>query len=425
MATTKQYTMETFSQLESEVRSYSRSFPAVFERAKGYSIWDSMGKEYIDFFSGAGALNYGHNNEKMKQSLIDYIQKDGILHSLDMGTVARGEFLEKFNDIILRPRHLEYKVMFPGPTGTNAVESALKIARKVSGRTNVISFSHAFHGMTIGALSLSGNALKRKGAGIPLSNVTIMPYDNYVNGQNTIDYLKRFLLDNGSGVDFPAAIILETVQGEGGLNVASASWLKAIEELCRENGILLIVDDIQGGCGRTGTFFSFEPAEIQPDIVCLSKSIGGIGLPMALTLIKPEYDQWLPGEHNGTFRGNNLAFVAATEALDYWVDDCFSFEIQEKAEMIKQELTRIIETYPLLDGELRGRGLMQGIACKREGIAKTITKAAFDQGLIIETSGPHDEVIKLLPPLIIDQDGIQKGMAILEKSIQAVLRNGM
>ena len=420
MTTTKHYAIGTFEQLESQVRSYSRSFPTVFEKAKGYYLWDSMGRAYIDFFSGAGALNYGHNNEKMQSSLIEYIQKNGIIHSLDMGTVARGEFLEKFNEIILKPRHLDYKVMFPGPTGTNAVESALKIARKVTGRTNILSFTNAFHGMTIGSLSLSGNALKRKGSGIPLSNVTIMPFDNYVKGQNSIDYLKRFLLDNGSGVDFPAAIILETVQGEGGLNVARFSWLKAIEEICKDNGILLIIDDIQAGCGRTGTFFSFEPAEIQPDIICLSKSIGGIGLPMALTLIKPEYDQWLPGEHNGTFRGNNLAFIAATDALDYWVDDRFSREIQEKAEMIRQELVRLIETYPFIDGELRGRGLMQGIACKKMGIAKEITKIAFEKGLIIETSGPNDEVIKLLPPLIIDPSGIQKGMALLEESIQKV-----
>ncbi|RAS77293.1 diaminobutyrate--2-oxoglutarate transaminase (plasmid) [Priestia endophytica] len=415
--------METFNQLESQVRSYSRSFPTVFEKSKGYCLWDSKGRKYIDFFSGAGALNYGHNNEKMKNSLIEYIKKDGIIHSLDMGTVARGEFLEKFNEVILKPRDLNYKTMFPGPTGTNSVESAIKIARKVSGRNNIISFSNAFHGMTIGSLSLSGNAMKRKGAGIPLNNVTIMPFDNYVKGQNSIDYLKRFLSDNGSGVDLPAAIILETVQGEGGLNVASFSWLKEIEKICKDKEILLIIDDIQAGCGRTGTFFSFEPAGIKPDIVCLSKSIGGIGLPMALTLIKPEYDKWVPGEHNGTFRGNNLAFVAATEALNFWGDNTFSLEIEEKAEIIKQQLDRLIKAYPLIDGELRGRGLMQGIACKTPDIAKEITKIAFEKGLIIETSGSNDEVIKLLPPLTIDKDGIQKGISILEESIKELMKS--
>lgn len=418
-----QSTLETINRLESQVRSYSRSFPTVFEKAKGYSLWDSNGKEYIDFFSGAGALNYGHNHEKMKSSLIEYIKNDGVIHSLDMATSARGEFLKAFNEIILSPRGLDYKVMFPGPTGTNSVESAIKIARKVTGRENVISFSHAFHGMTLGSLSLSGNAMKRKGAGIPLNNVTIMPFDHYLKGQNSIDYLKRFLSDSGSGVDLPAAIILETVQGEGGLNAARFSWLKEIEQVCKEQDILLIVDDIQAGCGRTGTFFSFEPAEIKPDIVCLSKSIGGIGLPMALTLIKPEYDRWEPGEHNGTFRGNNLAFIAATEALDYWKDNKYSLGIQMKAEMIKQDLSRLIKEYPIMDGELRGRGLMQGIACGTPNIAQNITKKAFEKGLIIETSGANDEVIKLLPPLIIDEIGIQKGISILEESIKELAKS--
>ncbi|WP_440894806.1 diaminobutyrate--2-oxoglutarate transaminase [Amphibacillus sp. Q70] len=410
--------LATIEQLESQVRSYSRSFPTVFEKAKGYFLWDSSGKEYIDFFSGAGALNYGHNNDNMLSVMIEYLQNDGIIHSLDMATVTRGQFLKKFSEIILKPRELNYKVMFPGPTGTNSVESAIKIARKVTGRENIISFSNAFHGMTIGSLSLSGNAFKRKGAGISLNNVTIMPFDHYLQGDHTIDYLKRFLSDSGSGVDLPAAIILETVQGEGGLNAARFSWLKKIEQICKEHNILLIVDDIQAGCGRTGTFFSFEPAGIKPDIVCLSKSIGGIGLPMALTLIKPEWDQWESGEHNGTFRGNNLAFIAATEALNYWKDDKFSFTIEEKAEVITQQLTRLIETYPFIHGELRGRGLMQGIACRTPGIAQKIAKKAFEKGLIIETSGANDEVLKLLPPLIIDKVGIQKGISILEASIK-------
>ncbi|MBS4220751.1 diaminobutyrate--2-oxoglutarate transaminase [Bacillus sp. FJAT-49711] len=423
MIKTIQPKIETFEQFESQVRSYSRSFPTVFEKAKGYYLWDTTGKEYIDFFSGAGALNYGHNNEMMQDAIIDYIKKDGIIHSLDMGTVARGEFLERFNEIILEPRDLTYKVMFPGPTGTNAVESALKIARKVTGRQNIISFTNAFHGMTIGSLSLSGNAMKRKGAGIPLNNVTTMPYDDYVKGQDSIDYILRFLSDIGSGVDLPAAIILETIQGEGGLNAASFTWLKEIETICREKDILLIVDDIQAGCGRAGTFFSFESAGINPDIVCLSKSIGGIGLPMALTLIKPEYDKWLPGEHNGTFRGNNLAFKAAAVALDYWKDPQFSQEIQEKSKMITQQLYRLTRTYPSIEGEIRGRGFMQGIACNIPSIAKNITKIAFEKGLIIETSGPNDEVIKLLPPLTIDEGGIQKGISILEESIQMVLDN--
>ncbi|WP_149474765.1 diaminobutyrate--2-oxoglutarate transaminase [Oceanobacillus polygoni] len=413
--------MKTFEELESAVRSYSRGWPTVFSKAKGYKLWDTDGKEYIDFFAGAGTMNYGHNDETMQQKVIEYIQNDGIIHSLDMGTTPRKEFLENFKEIILTPRKLDYKIMFPGPTGTNTVESALKIARKVTGRETVISFTNAFHGMTIGSLSVTGNSFKRHGAGVPLHHAVSMPFDNYVENQDSTAYLERFLEDSGSGVALPAAIILETVQGEGGINAARIEWLQKIEELCKRWDILLIVDDVQAGNGRTGTFFSFEPAGIEPDVVCLSKSIGGFGLPMAITLIKSEHDQWGPGEHNGTFRGNNLAFIAATEALRYWKNDDFEKEIQEKAEFLKSAINTLIEKYPELNGEARGRGLMQGIAVEREGLASEICAEAFERGLIVETSGPDDEVVKFLPPLVIDEEGLEKGFQLLDESINHVL----
>lgn len=413
--------MKTFEELESAVRSYSRGWPTVFNKAKGYKLWDTDGKEYIDFFAGAGTMNYGHNDDTMQQKVIEYIQNDGIIHSLDMGTTPRKEFLENFKEIILTPRKLDYKIMFPGPTGTNTVESALKIARKVTGRETVISFTNAFHGMTIGSLSVTGNSFKRHGAGVPLHHSVSMPFDNYVENHDSTAYLERFLEDSGSGVALPAAIILETVQGEGGINAARIEWLQKIEELCKRWDILLIVDDVQAGNGRTGTFFSFEPAGIEPDVVCLSKSIGGFGLPMAITLIKPEHDKWGPGEHNGTFRGNNLAFIAATEALSYWKNDDFEKEVQEKAEILKTAVSTIIEKYPELNGEARGRGLMQGIAVEEEGLATEICAEAFQRGLIVETSGPEDEVVKFLPPLIIDKVGLEKGFQLLDDSINYVL----
>lgn len=413
--------MKTFEEIESAVRSYSRSWPTIFEKAKGYKLWDIDGREYIDFFAGAGTLNYGHNDDKMQAKMIEYIQNDGIIHSLDMGTNPRKEFLEQFKKTILEPRNLDYKIMFPGPTGTNTVESALKIARKVTGRDTVISFTNAFHGMTIGSLSVTGNSFKRHGAGIPLHHTVSMPFDDYVEDQDSIAYLDRFLEDSGSGVALPAAIILETVQGEGGINAARLEWLKKVESICKRWDILLIIDDVQAGCGRTGTFFSFEPAGINPDVVCLSKSIGGVGLPMAITLIKPEYDQWGPGEHNGTFRGNNLAFIAATEALKNWEDDAFSIAIKEKAEFLSNFIETLIKKYPELKGEARGRGLMQGIALGVDSLAVDICAEAFQRGLIVETSGPNDEVVKFLPPLIIDFEGLEEGLRILDESIAQVL----
>lgn len=412
--------LSIFEELESNVRSYVRSFPTVFTKAKGYKMWDMDGKEYIDFFAGAGALNYGHNEDKMKQKLIEYIMNDGITHSLDMATDAKADFLEKFNNVILKPRNLDFKVMFPGPTGTNTVESALKLARKVTGRTNIISFTNGFHGMTIGSLSVTGNSMKRKGAGIPLQHVVTMPYDSFVSeGLDTVEYLDRFLEDSGSGVEIPAAMILETVQGEGGVNAASFEWLQRVELLCRRWGILLIIDDVQAGIGRTGTFFSFEKAGIKPDIVCLSKSISGYGIPLALTLIKPEYDIFTPGEHNGTFRGHNLAFVTATESLNFWENDEFEKSIAEKSVKITEFLTSIIEKYPELDGELKGRGFMQGISTPVEGLAGKIAAKAFEKGLIMETAGPLDEVFKLFPPLTIDNKGLEQGFEIIEASVSS------
>lgn len=413
--------LNVFKKHESEVRSYSRSFPTVFEKAKGYLVWDNEDNEYIDFFAGAGTLNYGHNNDAMKKLLIEYLEDDSITHSLDMATNARGEFLKRFNEIILKPRELNYKVMFPGPTGTNTVESALKLARKVTGRETVMSFTNAFHGMTIGSLSVTGNSFKRRGAGIPLNHSISLPFENYLGDDRSIDYIERYLEDSGSGVALPAAIILETVQGEGGINAASDKWLQHIEKICRRFDILLIVDDVQAGCGRTGTFFSFERSGIEPDIVCLSKSIGGYGLPMALTLFKRELDIWGPAEHNGTFRGNNLAFIAATEALSYWEDDKFTKEIDQKAELMSQFVDHVVNEYKELKAEKRGRGLMQGVACGVEDVAGKICEAAFDRGLLMETSGPEDEVFKFLPPLIIDEEGLKKGFDIIEDSIKAVL----
>lgn len=391
--------MSLFDTLESNVRSYCRAFPTVFCKGAGYRLFDEGGREYLDFFSGAGALNYGHNNPLFKQRLIEYLMADGVSHSLDMATVAKRDFLDRFQRIILGPRGLDYKVQFVGPTGTNAVEAALKLARKVTRRTPVLYFTDAYHGMTLGSLSVTGNASKRAGAGVPLHFTTPMPFDGYLGPDvDTMDYLEAFLEDPSSGLDRPAAVIVETVQAEGGLNVASSEWLRRLAALLRRHGILLIVDDIQVGCGRTGTFFSFEQAGIEPDIVTLSKSISGYGLPMALVLLKRELDVWAPGEHNGTFRGNNLAFVAGAEALSYWEDDTFSREIQRKADGLRARLQQIADRYPEAEGSVRGRGLIQGIAFRPEGLANEVAVKAFGRGMVIETAGPRDNVLKLLPP---------------------------
>ncbi|MFD4180667.1 diaminobutyrate--2-oxoglutarate transaminase [Rhodococcus sp. NPDC058514] len=409
-----------FESLESEVRSYSRNWPTVFDTAKGTWIRDETGRDYLDFFSGAGALNYGHNNPVLKQALLDYIAGDGITHGLDMSTVAKRRLLETFEQRILLPRGLDYKVQFPGPTGTNAVEAALKLARKVTGRTSIVSFTNAFHGMTLGSLSVTGNAMKRAGAGVPLVHATPMPFDRYLGGvADDFDWFARTLDDSGSGLNRPAAVIVETVQGEGGVNVARPEWLRALADLCAQRGILLIVDDVQMGCGRTGPFFSFEVAGITPDIVTLSKSIGGYGMPLALTLFKPELDVWAPGEHNGTFRGNNPAFVTAQAALEqYWSDDWLEQSVRAKGERVQRALTALSETYRGVS--TRGRGLVQGLVFEDASQAGKVCQLAFDNGLLAETSGPCDEVVKLLPPLTVTDEELDLGMGILTDSVDLI-----
>jgi len=409
--------MRIFEQLESQVRSYVRHFPTIFTSAKWSTLYDEQGKEYIDFFAGAGTINYGHNNPAVNEALIEHLKNDGIVHGLDKATTAKKRFLEKLYYTILQPRHLEYKVQFCGPTGTNAVETALKIVRMVKGRSNVISFTNGFHGLTMGSMAITGNAFYRDEAFINRANVAFMPYDGYFgDGLNTALYLRKFLEDTSSGVDLPAAVFLETVQAEGGVNVASAQWLRDIEQVCRDFDVLLVVDDIQVGNGRTGTFFSFEESGINPDIVVLSKSIGG-GLPLALVLMKPELDQWKPGEHTGTFRGNNLAFIASTELLSYWDNSDLAEAIKYRETILKEELEKISGKYEELGVSVRGRGMIYGLHFPQQGFSGAVTAEAFERGLVIERAGAKNDVIKFLPPLVIEEQQLRKGLEIIDESI--------
>ena len=414
--------MNIFEQYESEVRSYCRSFPVVFKSAKGAWMTDVDGKSYLDFFAGAGVLNYGHNPDRIKAALIEYLSEDGITHSLDMYSVAKQRFIERFQDIILKPRGMNYKMQFPGPTGTNAVESALKLARKVTGRERIVNFTNAFHGMTLGALAVTGNGFKRAGAGVPLNNTLAVPFEGYLGDDiDTLDYLDRMLADDGSGLDTPAAVILETVQAEGGVNVASMEWLKRLREVTERHGVLMIVDDIQVGCGRTGGFFSFEEAGIQPDIITLSKSLSGYGLPLALVLMKPELDAWLPGEHNGTFRGHCPAFITATAALDFWAEGWLVKSIATKAKLVAERLQRIVDNTGV-SASVRGRGLIWGVAFENAEIAGKVSAECFRNGLIIETAGVSDEVLKLLPSLTISEEELVRGLDTIERSLVTVLK---
>lgn len=412
---------DVFARRESRVRSYSRKYEIVFEEARGTQVWDADGREYVDFLAGAGSLNYGHNDPDMAEALVAHIRRGGIAQGLDLFTRPKMEFLETFEGLVLEPRSMDYRIHFTGPTGTNAVEAALKLARKVTGRRNVIAFTNGFHGVSQGALAATGNLDNRMGGTVSLPDVTRLPYDGYLGASvDTSELLERVLCDPSSGVDAPAAILLETVQGEGGLNVASRSWLRRVATIAKAHGALLIVDDIQAGVGRTGSFFSFEGMGVTPDLVTLSKSISGFGLPMSLLLIKPEFDVWKPGEHNGTFRGNAHAFVTARVALEkFWSDRSFQREIERSSALVGERLARIARMVP--GATVKGRGMMQGIDVRDGDVAAEICRRSARRRLIIESAGPKDEVIKILAPLTTSEQILNRGLDILEDSAAAGL----
>ncbi len=412
---------DIFERRELQVRSYCRSFPVVFARGEGSHLFDTDGRKYIDFLAGCSTLNYGHNDPDMQAALIEHIQAGGIAHGLDMYTVEKARFLEAFEEIILKPRGMDHKVMMTGPTGTNAVEAAMKLARKVTGRRNIVSFTNGFHGMTMGALSLTGNAGKRAGAGGgPLCGATHMPFDRSLGKDvDTLKHLEIMFSNKSSGVDAPAAFIFEPVQGEGGLNAASTEWMQGVAKLANKLGALLIVDDIQSGCGRTGTYFAFEDAGIDPDMITQAKSLSGFGLPFAALLLKREHDIWKPAEHNGTFRGNTHAFVTARVTLEkFWKDDSFAADVRRKGAHLQERLSRIADMVP--GAELRGRGMMQGINVGSGDLAESICAAAFDRGLIIETSGADDEVVKFLGALTTPDEVLDEGLDMLEAAARDV-----
>ena len=413
MSTDTSAEISIFKRRESEARSYCRGFDTVFTSAKGSEMTDAEGRSYIDFLAGCSSLNYGHNDPDMKAALVDHITSDGIAHGLDLHTGTKAGFLEAFETHILKPRGMDHKVMFTGPTGANAVEAAMKIARKVTGRTNIIAFTNGFHGVTMGALAATGNSYHRGGAGMTLNGVTRMPFDGYMGGSvDTAELLEKMLSDKSSGMDAPAAIMFETVQGEGGLNAARPEWVRRVAELAREHGALLIIDDIQAGCGRTGGFFSFEEMGVTPDIVTMAKSVSGFGLPMALMLVRPEHDVFGPAEHNGTFRGNTHAFVTARVAIEkFWSDRAFQDRIAAKAMILTTALGELAEMVP--GAFLKGRGLMQGVDVGSGELAAEICALAFQKGLIIETSGPEDQVVKVLAPLTTPEETFRKGLNIL------------
>lgn len=420
-------TFETFEKWESGIRAYCRAFPTVFASASNARQVDEHGRSFIDFFAGAGVLNFGHNNARMKRALINFIESDGIPHSLDMYTTAKRDFIQAFADTILLPRSMHHKLQFVGPTGSNAVEAALKLARKVTGRSQVVAFHHGFHGMTLGSLACTANGYFRGASGVPLEHVQHAAFGcdplcegcDLGCGMPSIERLRNQYQDSSSGLAAPAAFIVETIQAEGGVKVAAREWLLSLQALAREVGALLIVDDIQVGCGRTGSFFSFDGMGLDPDIICLAKGIGGYGTPLAINLIKPEHDRhWSPGEHTGTFRGQGLSFVAGREALRYFEEVEFLTEVKRKGQLIRESLEGLARDCAPMKFAVRGKGMIQGLDVGDGAVAKIIAARCFDTDLLIGPCGTGGRVIKIIPPLTIPEDDLRAGLAILADAVR-------
>jgi len=370
--------MNIFQKKESNVRSYCRMYSGMFDRAKGSIVYSSDGKRFIDFFVGAGVLNYGHNNDFIKSKIVSYIASDRIVHALDFHTVAKKDFIQCFSKKILKPKGLNYKFQFCGPTGADAAEASIKLARKVKKRSGIFAFMGGYHGVSLGALSVTGNKKMRNAGGVPLNNVTFIPY--YHRNFDSIKYMETILKDSHSGIETPAAVIVETIQAEGGVNVAPIDWLEQLKDVCEKYDMLFICDDIQVGCGRSGNFFSFERSRVVPDIVILSKALSGYGLPMSVLLLKPELDVWKPGEHVGTFRGFQLAFVGAVAALEYREKYDLENKVKERELFIENFLYHLQSPYPTDDTvngfkfETRGLGMIWGIDFGDGAITEKIVK---------------------------------------------------
>ena len=407
------------SPIESEVRSYSRSWPAVFTSAEGSTLY-SRNDAYTDFFAAAGSLNYGHNDPHALSALINYLSQNGIIQTLDMQTEARLSFLDALQKYVLQPRGLgDYRVMFTGPTGTNAVEAALKCVRLATGRTEVIAFRGGFHGVTLGALAASSNASKRQGGGVPLLNVKRFPFDSpEIDAQEAVEWFERVHFLDRVDAELPAGVLVETLQGEGGVNVASPEWVRGIATVCARYRVPLIVDEIQAGCGRTGPFFSFEHYGIKPAVIPVSKSLSGLGLPLSVVLLREDLDLVTPGQHNGTFRGSNASFVTSAACLaKYWADETLKQGTKRKSELALEALesSGVSSRFPI-----KGRGLLLGVELPTGTQADEVIASCFQRKLLIESSGSEGQVIKIMPPLTISRPELERGLEIVCDAVRAI-----
>ncbi|MGX9416018.1 diaminobutyrate--2-oxoglutarate transaminase family protein [Vibrio sp. WJH972] len=424
---------------ESAVRSYPRRLPIAIKRASGLLVEDTRGQVYLDCLAGAGTLVLGYNHAEINQALKDQLDSGLPYQTLDITTETKRDFINQVNAFLPKELADNSVIQFCGPSGADAVEAAIKLAKQTTGRNTMFSFRGAYHGMTNGTMGMMGNlGTKARRTGL-MSDVHFMPFPYNLRcpfglggdegAKASIRYIERLLNDDEAGVMKPAAIIVEPVQGEGGVIPAPAFWLRELRRICDEHGILLIFDEIQCGVAKTGYNFAFEESGIVPDVLCLSKAIGG-GLPMSLLVLKKDIDTWNPGEHTGTFRGNQLAMVSGAKALEIIQRDNLVEHANIAGQYLRMGLEKIQSRVNCI-AEVRGKGLMLGVEVKHTNgelnkfdeplpdgdLTLRIQRAALERGLMVEKGGRDGSVIRFLPPIIISFEQIDFALRVLEEAI--------
>ncbi|MGF1909814.1 pyridoxal phosphate-dependent class III aminotransferase [Vibrio kasasachensis] len=426
-------------QSESQVRSYPRRLPIAIKKAYGALVEDTRGQMFLDCLAGAGTLVLGYNHPEINQALKDQLDSGLPYQTLDITTEAKNNFIKRVKRFLPSELADNAVIQFCGPSGADAVEAAIKLAKQTTGRNTMFAFRGAYHGMTNGTMGMMGNLnTKARRTGL-MSDVHFMPFPYDLRcpfglggeegAKASIRYIERLLEDDEAGIMKPAAMIVEPIQGEGGVISAPAFWLKELRRICDDHGILLIFDEIQCGVGKTGDHFAYQESGIQPDILCLSKAIGG-GLPMSLLVINKRYDTWLPGEHTGTFRGNQLAMISGEKALEIIERDGLVEHANVAGQYFRHGLEAIQKRVDCI-ADIRGKGLMIGIEISQPGgalnkfgepvadggLTLRIQRAALERGLMVEKGGREGAVIRLLPPLIISYEQIDFALRVIEEAI--------
>lgn len=429
---------------ESNARSYPRRIPLALKRARGIYVEDVEGRVFIDCLAGAGTLALGHNHPVVIAAIQQVLKDELPLHTLDLTTPVKDRFVQDLLEALPADFARDAKVQFCGPSGTDAIEAALKLVKTATGRGTMLAFHGAYHGMTQGALQLMGSLGPKRPLNSLLQGVQFMPYPydyrcpfglgGEAGVQAGLRYIETVLNDPEGGVPQPAGLIVEPVQGEGGVIPAPDAWLRGVRELTARAEVPLIVDEVQSGFGRTGRMFAFEHAGITPDVIALSKAIGG-SLPLAALVYRGNLDVWKPGAHAGTFRGNQMAMAAGSATIRHIRSEGLVERAQQAGQRLMAGLKQLQRDYPQL-GDVRGRGLMLGVEIvdprgsrnshghlpAAPGLASALQAACLRHGLIVELGGRHGSVLRLLPPLVITDKQIGHVLDILAASAAKALR---